>query len=272
MNGTGKGSIELFECDLFKAHEGVFDEAFAGCVAVFHVAADIGSDPSYGERTPQRTFDSCMTATKGVLESCRKAGTVQRVVNTSSTAAIAGLGEGGKKLDGYEYDDEDWAGSGPYETIEQRWTVTSPRTGDVHNLWTLERQSYAMGKVEAEQYAYTFGEQNGFDVVSVSHTPPVGWTTPGPPVVVESDTEHPGTLRGWSANGLGAPTLDEEEVQVGEVTFRVRPGCGCRTPDQILSLNAFYITPTVNSYSLGSLSGERMASQSKITLTVNVNH
>lgn len=168
MNGSGKGSIELFECDLFKAHEGAYDDAFAGCVAVFHVAADIGSDPSYGERTPQRTFDSCMTATKGVLESCQKSGTVQRVVNTSSTAAIAGLGESGKKLDGYEYDDEDWAGSGPYETIEERWTVTSPRTGDVHNLWTLERQAYAMGKVEAEQYAYAFAEKNGFDAVSVN--------------------------------------------------------------------------------------------------------
>jgi len=168
MNDKGPGSVNLFEADLHKADEGAFDEAFAGCVAVFHVAADIGSDTSYGDRTPQHTFDMCMTATKGVLDSVAKAGTVQRVVYTSSTSAIMGLGEGGKDLSGYEYNDEDWAGSGPYETIEARWTVTSPKSGKIHKLWTLERQAYAMGKVEAEQYAYKFGPEHGFDVVSVN--------------------------------------------------------------------------------------------------------
>jgi len=168
MNDVGPGSVEIFEGDLLKAHEGVFDEAFAGCAAVFHVAADIGSDPSYGKRTPQHTFDMCMTATKGVLDSVARAGTVKRVVYTSSTAAIMGLGEGGKDLSGYEYQDDDWAGSGPYETIEDRWTVTSPKSGKVHKLWTLERQAYAMGKVEAEQYAYSFADKHDFDVVSIN--------------------------------------------------------------------------------------------------------
>ena len=168
MNGHGNGSVEIFSCDLFKAHEGVYDEVFAGCSAVFHVAADLGSDPVYGERDPQRVYDGCMTSTKGVLDSCRKAGTVKRVVYTSSSSAVMGLGEGGKDAAGYEYKDDDWAGAGPYETIESRWTVTSPRSGKVHKLWTLERQAYAMGKVEAEQYAYSFGEQHGFDVVSVN--------------------------------------------------------------------------------------------------------
>ncbi len=168
MNGKGSGSLEVFSCDLFKANEGAYDDVFAGCVAVFHVAADLGSDPTYGERNPQRTFDGCMTTTKGVLESCRKAGTVKRVVYTSSTAAVMGVGEGGSDASGYEYKDDDWAGPGPYETIEARWTVTSPRTGKVHKLWTLERQPYAMGKVEAERYAYSFGEEFGIDVVSIN--------------------------------------------------------------------------------------------------------
>ena len=77
MNESGPGSIELFECDLFKASEGAYDEAFAGCVAVFHVAADLGNDKSYGKPDPQRVFDGCMTSTRGVLESVRKAGTVK---------------------------------------------------------------------------------------------------------------------------------------------------------------------------------------------------
>ncbi len=166
MNGQGSGSVEVFSCDLFKAHEGVYDEVIKGCPAVFHVAADLGSDPAYGKPDPQRVFDGCMTTTKGVLDSCLKAGTVKRVVYTSSCAAVMGLGDGGKDAGGYEYGDEDWAGAGPYETIESRWTVTSPRTGKVHKLWSLERQAYAMGKVEAERYGYSFGEQHGIDVVS----------------------------------------------------------------------------------------------------------
>ena len=166
LNEQGPGSIELFSRDLFKAPEGVYDDVFTGCSAVFHVAADIGSDPSYGAPTPQRTFDGCMTSTTGVLDSCGKAGSVQRVIYTSSVAAVAGLGPNGHSGEGYDYQDDDWAGEGPYETIEERWTVTSARSGKVHKLWTLERQPYAMGKVEAEQYAYKWGAETGIDVVT----------------------------------------------------------------------------------------------------------
>ncbi len=166
MGKAGPGSIEIYSADLMKAQEGAYDGAFAGCAAVFHVAADLGSDPSYGTPDPQRTFDSCMTATEGVLESARRAGSVKRVVYTSSTSAVMGLRAGGKSTEGYEYKDDDWAGEGSYETIESRWTVTSPHSGKVHKFWTLEKQAYAMGKVEAEQYAYRWGRENGIDVVS----------------------------------------------------------------------------------------------------------
>ena len=166
MSERGPGRLRIFSADLLKAEQGAYDEAFAGCVGVFHVAADLGTDPSYGRPTPQRTFDSCMTATTGVLESALEAGTVKRVVYTSSTSAVMGLRAGGKTAEGYEYKDDDWAGEGPYETIKERWTVTSPRTGKVHELWTLEKQAYAMGKVEAERYAYRWGDEHGIDVVS----------------------------------------------------------------------------------------------------------
>ena len=75
-------------------------------------------------------------------------------------------GEGGTDGVGYECKDDDWAGAGPYETIEERWTVTSQRTGKVHKLWSIEKAAYAMGKVEAEQYAYAWGRRHGIDVVS----------------------------------------------------------------------------------------------------------
>ena len=168
LNGKGEGSVEIFSCDLFKAPDGEYDDVFKGCSAVFHVAADLGSDPSYGKPDPQRVFDGCMTTTKGVLDSVAKAGTVKRVVYTSSSAAIMGLGPGGKSGAGYEYTDDDWAGEGPYETIEERWTRKHRETGEPFKMWTLERQAYAMGKVEAEQYAYSFAEKQSFDVCSVN--------------------------------------------------------------------------------------------------------
>lgn len=168
LNESGPGSVEIFSRDLFKAHEGVYDDVFAGCAAVFHVAADLGSDPSYGERDAQRVFDGCTTSTKGVLDSVEKAGTVKRVIYTSSCAAIMGLREGGRNASGYEYKDDDWAGEGPYDTIEARWTVKDRKTGEPKPLWRLERQPYAMGKVEAERYAYAWGERTGIDVVSVN--------------------------------------------------------------------------------------------------------
>ena len=168
LNGKGEGSVEISSCDLFKAADGEYDEVFKGCSAVFHVAADLGSDPKYGKPEPQRVFDGCMTTTKGVLDSVAKAGTVQRVVYTSSSAAIMGLGPGGKSGAGYEYTDDDWAGAGPYETIEERWTRKHRETGEPFKIWTIERQAYAMGKVEAEQYAYAFAEKNSFDVCSVN--------------------------------------------------------------------------------------------------------
>lgn len=168
MNDAGPGSVEIVSRDLFQATEGVYDDVFAGCAAVFHVAADLGSDPSYGATDPQRVFDGCMTSTRGILESVEKAGSVKRVIYTSSCAAIMGLREGGRDARGYEYKDEDWAGEGPYETIESRWTVTDRKTGEPKPLWTLARQPYAMGKVEAERYAYAWGERTGIDVVSVN--------------------------------------------------------------------------------------------------------
>jgi len=166
MAGSAPESLRIFSADLLEAKSGAYDAAFEGCAAVFHVAADLGTDPSYGSPTPQRTFDSCMSATTGVLESARKARSVKRVVYTSSAAAVMGLRSGGRSPEGYEYKDDDWAGEGPYETIEERWTVTSPRSGKVHKLWTLERQAYAMGKVEAERFAYRWGDEHGIDVVS----------------------------------------------------------------------------------------------------------
>jgi nucleoside-diphosphate-sugar epimerase len=164
INEKGPGSVEFYSCDLMKASEGAYDEAFAGCSAVFHVAADIGTDKTYGKPSPQTQYDSLLAATEGVLESCRKAGTVKRVVYTSSTAAVMGPGAPGRPVD-YVYTEDDWAG-GTYDTLEQRYTSTN-RHGEVFKNWNVERSAYAKGKVDAEKFGYAFGEKHGIDVISV---------------------------------------------------------------------------------------------------------
>ena len=149
MNASGAGSVEIFEADLLQATSGAYDEVCAGCSAVFHVAADLRTDPAYGAGSAQRTYDAIMDGTKGVLESCRKAGSVKRVMYTSSCAAVWGGWQGGADPSGHEFTEEDWGGHGTDE-----------------RLWNVEKASYSKGKVDAEKYGYAWGEETGIDVVS----------------------------------------------------------------------------------------------------------
>ena len=56
IDKKGPGSVKLFSCDLYKAADGEYDEAFAGCSVVFHVAADIGTDAAtYGRHATPKT-------------------------------------------------------------------------------------------------------------------------------------------------------------------------------------------------------------------------
>ena len=161
LHEKGPGSVSLFSCDLFKAEEGDYDEAFAGCSAVFHVAADIGTDAAhYGRPSAQKQYQGLVDSTLAILESCRKAGTVKRVVYTSSAAAVMGL-RGADLPDGHIFDENDWSG-GSYETLEERHAGPDGVT-----RWTVEGRAYAKGKVDAEIAGYRFGEQTGIDVISV---------------------------------------------------------------------------------------------------------
>lgn len=157
----GPGNVKFFSCDLYKAAEGEYDEAFAGCSVVFHVAADIGSDAAtYGRITPLKMYEGIVDMTASILESCRKAGTVKRVIYTSSVAAILGQGAPDRP-DDYVYTEDDWCG-GTYETLEERYT-----NEDGEMLWTNEKQAYSKGKLDAERVCNAFGEDTGIDVISI---------------------------------------------------------------------------------------------------------
>jgi dihydroflavonol-4-reductase len=129
--------LELVRADLLQ--DGSFDAAVAGCVAVVHTASPYALDVA----DPQRDLvDPAVQGTRTVLASCKRAGTVKRVVVTSSGAAIT--------------DEPD----GAHVLTEADWNVKS----------SLSRNPYYYSKVRAEReaWAYLDRERPRFDLVTIN--------------------------------------------------------------------------------------------------------
>ncbi len=133
----GTERLDLVRADLLD--EGSFDAAVADCVSVLHVASPYALDVE----DPQRDLvDPAVRGTRTVLASCQRAGTVKRVVVTSSVAAIT--------------DEPDPA----HRLTENDWNVKS----------SLSRNPYYLSKVLAEKEAWAFVERNKppFDLVVIN--------------------------------------------------------------------------------------------------------
>ena len=129
--------LELVEADLMKP--GSFDGAVAGCEYVMHTA----SPYMLNAQDPQKDLvDPAVQGTRTVLESCKKAGSVRRVVLTSSMAAITDEPESDHVL------------------TEADWNTKS----------TLERNAYYLSKTLAEKAGWRFIEEEkpGFDLVVIN--------------------------------------------------------------------------------------------------------
>lgn len=93
------GDVRLYAADLMDGSS--FDEAFAGCRGVVHVASTV----QLSAKDPQREIvDVAVNGTRHVLEAARRAGTVERVVLTSSMAAIVDPA----RPDGHLFTEADW--------------------------------------------------------------------------------------------------------------------------------------------------------------------
>ncbi len=128
-----KERLELVSADLMTP--GAFNNAVAGCEYVIHTASPYLTDA----KDPQRDLvDPAVQGTLSVLEACRAAGHVKRVVLTSSFAAV--------------HDDPDGR-----VLTEADWNTTS----------TLTRNPYFLAKAEAERAAWKYIEETapGFDLV-----------------------------------------------------------------------------------------------------------
>jgi len=171
--------------DLMEA--GSFDEAVAGCEGVVHTAASV----IFNHPDPQKGIvDPSVLGTRNVFDSIRKAGTVRRVVHTSSMAAVYG-----------------WDKPVDHIFTEADWNTAS----------TLVNDPYGLAKVEAEKAARAYVDAlPADDAFELVHLNP-GMVF-GPPLIKVHAKASPRLLRDVISRGQpGVPRLMLNVVDVREV-------------------------------------------------------
>lgn len=138
------GKLQLFEADLLE--EGAFDAAAAGCDTIFHMASPF---VPFNVKNPQQELvDPAVYGTRNVLNTANRISSVERVVLTSSVAAVMGdpNDKSGRKTQNAEADRG--AQNRPLYT-EEDWNHSS----------SLQHQPYNYSKVSAEREAWKIAEQ-----------------------------------------------------------------------------------------------------------------
>lgn len=172
MNHIGPGSVTLHTCDM--TVPGAYDEVFKGCVGIFHAAAEMGNLEG---STPMKVYEGGLEATKLVMDSIKAAGTVQRVVYTSSMAAV-----GHPSDEGHRFTEDSWADMNQDRRREGA-------TWDMETVAKNREVAYSMTKVESERYVYREAEASGFaafgvcpchvigPILAATHQRPWAWQT-----------------------------------------------------------------------------------------------
>lgn len=135
------GTLKFFKTDLMQP--GSYETAMEGCAVVYHTASPFTSEV----KDPQtELIDPAVNGTVNVLESANRVESVQRVVVTSSCAAI--------------YTDAiDTVNAPGGKITEEIWNTTA----------SLEYQPYSYSKTLAERKAWEIAEgQNRWDLVTIN--------------------------------------------------------------------------------------------------------
>jgi nucleoside-diphosphate-sugar epimerase len=181
------GNLRLFEADLL--NPGSFAEAMEGCALVLHTASPFQLDV----KDPQRSLiEPALEGTRNVLKTAKATSSVQRVVLTSSVAAIYG--------DAVELEE---APNGVF--TEAQWNESS----------SVKHQAYSYSKTVAEREAWKIaGSQSQWDLVTINPS-----FVMGPALSKRTDGTSTGFMQSM-ANGqfkAGAPDLYFGVVDVREV-------------------------------------------------------
>lgn len=138
---NANGTIKYFKADLLD--EGSYDEAMQGCQVVFHTASPFVRNVN----DPQKDLiDPAKLGTRNVLTSANRIESVERIVVTSSCAAIYG-------------DAADTLSMPNGELTEDQWNTTS----------SLDHQPYSYSKTEAEKEAWRIAEsQDRWKLVTIN--------------------------------------------------------------------------------------------------------
>jgi len=150
--------LKLFKADLLE--EGSFDAAIGLCDGVFHVATPVG----FNSNDPENDIiQPAINGTINVLNACKKAKTVKRVVVTSSATAV--------------YLNE----SDEQNPDESSWTDVDFLRTKKPPIW-----EYPVSKTLAEQAALQYGKEHELDVVTIIPEAVVGSAiTPNVPLSVQ---------------------------------------------------------------------------------------
>lgn len=141
------GEIKYFKADLLD--QGSYAEAMAGCGVVFHTASPF----TINVKDPQKELvDPAQLGTRNVLEQATKTPSVERIVLTSSCAAIYG-------------DNADMKKTPDGMFTEEIWNTSS----------SLDHGAYSYSKTVAEKEAWHIHDkQNQWDLVVINPTLVIG--------------------------------------------------------------------------------------------------